>query len=135
MSRRSARALRQKVMLPLLAIGILSAVVIGVLAYFSIEAQLVRQLRYRAVQIIDTVSVGSESLDEIKELQHSVLAMSVSPDTSLIIVVDQNQRIIAASRSNLIDRQANGDPKLDSAADISRVITTKERFPRAYQRH
>ena len=128
MSRRSARALRQKVMLPLLAIGILSAVVIGVLAYFSIEAQLVRQLRYRAVQIIDTVSVGSESLDEIKELQHSVLAMSVSPDTSLIIVVDQNQRIIAASRSNLIDRQANGDPKLDSAADISRVITTKERF-------
>jgi len=115
-------------MLPLLAIGILSAVVIGVLAYFSIEAQLVRQLRYRAVQIIDTVSVGSESLDEIKELQHSVLAMSVSPDTSLIIVVDQNQRIIAASRSNLIDRQANGDPKLDSAADISRVITTKERF-------
>ena len=128
MSKRSPRALRQKVMLPLLAIGILSAVVIGVLAYFSIEAQLVRQLRYRAVQIIDTVSVGSESLDEIKELQHSVLAMSVSPDTSLIIVVDQNQRIIAASRSNLIDRQANGDPKLDSAADISRVITTKERF-------
>ena len=45
MSRRSARALRQKVMLPLLAIGILSAVVIGVLAYFSIEAQLVRQSR------------------------------------------------------------------------------------------
>jgi len=128
MSKRSPRALRQKVMVPLLAIGILSAVVIGVLAYFSIEAQLVRQLRYRAVQIIDTVSVGSESLDEIKELQHSVLAMSVSPDTSLIIVVDQNQRIIAASRSNLIDRQANSDPKLDSAADISRVITTKERF-------
>ena len=95
-------------MLPLLAIGILSAIVIGLMAYFSIEAQLMRQLRYRAVQIIDTVSVGSESLDEIKELQHVVLAMSVSPDTSLIIVVDQNQRIIAASRSNLLDRQANG---------------------------
>jgi len=98
MSKRAPRALRQKVMLPLLAIGILSTVAIGVMAYLSIEAQLMRQLRYRAVQIIDTVSVGSESLDEIKELQHSVLAMSVSPDTSLIIVVDQNQRIIAASR-------------------------------------
>ena len=47
-----------------------------------------RQLRYRAVQIIDTISVASESLDEIKELQHVVLAVSVSPDTSLIIVVD-----------------------------------------------
>jgi signal transduction histidine kinase/DNA-binding response OmpR family regulator len=128
MSQRAPRALRQKVMLPLLAIGILSAVAIGAMAYLSIEAQLMRQLRYRAVQIIDTVSVGSEGLDEIKELQHSVLAMSVSPDTSLIIVVDQNQRIIAASRSNLIDRQANSDPKLDSAADIGRVITTKERF-------
>ncbi len=98
------------------------------MAYFSIEAQLMRQLRYRAVQIIDTVSVGSESLDEIKELQHFVLAMSVSPDTSLIIVVDQNQRIIAASRSNLIDRQANSEPQLHSAADIGRVITTHERF-------
>jgi len=128
MSRRSARALRQKVMLPLLAIGILSTVAIGVMAYLSIEAQLMRQLRYRAVQIIDTVSVGSESLDEIKELQHSVLAMSVSPDTSLILVVDRNQRIIAASRSNLIDRQADSDSKLESAADIARVIATKERF-------
>jgi len=128
MSKRAPRALRQKVMLPLLAIGILSAVAIAVMAYLSIEAQLMRQLRYRAVQIIDTVSVGSEGLDEIKELQHSVLAMSVSPDTSLIIVVDQNQRIIAASRSNLIDVQANSDPKLDSAVDIGRVITTKERF-------
>src|SRR5262245_20141220 len=128
MSERAPRPLRTKVMLPLLAIGILSAAVIGAMAYFSIEAQLVRQLRYRAVQIIDTVSVGSEGLDEIKELQHSVLAMSVSPDTSLIIVVDQNQRIIAASRSNLIDRQVSADPKLHSAADIGRVITTKQRF-------
>ena len=128
MSPRAPRPLRQKVMLPLLAIGILSAAVIGLLAYFSIEAQLMRQLRYRAVQIIDTVSVGSESLDEIKELQHVVLAMSVSPDTSLIIVVDHNQRIIAASRSNLIDRPANGQPNLHSAVDIGRVITTHERF-------
>ena len=128
MSKRAPRPLRQKVMVPLLAIGILSAIVIGLMAYFSIEAQLMRQLRYRAVQIIDTVSVGSESLDEITELQHVVLAMSVSPDTSLIIVVDQNQRIIAASRSNLIDRQANGQPQLHSAADIARVITTRERF-------
>jgi signal transduction histidine kinase/CheY-like chemotaxis protein len=128
MSERAPRPLRQKVMLPLLAIGILSAIVIGLMAYFSIEAQLMRQLRYRAVQIIDTVSVGSESLDEITELQHVVLAMSVSPDTSLIIVVDQNQRIIAASRSNLLDRQANGQPQLHSAADIGRVITTRERF-------
>jgi signal transduction histidine kinase/PleD family two-component response regulator len=128
MSQRAPRALRQKVMVPLLAIGILSAVAIGMMAYLSIEAQLMRQLRYRAVQIIDTVSVGSEGLDEIKELQHSVLAMSVSPDTSLILVVDQNQRIIAASRSNLIDRQVSADPKLHSAADIARVITTKQRF-------
>jgi len=128
MSNRAPRPLRQKVMLPLLAIGVLSAVAIGVMAYFSIEAQLMRQLRFRAVQIIDTVSVGSESLDEIKELQHVVLAMSVSPDASLIIVVDHNQRIIAASRSNLIDRQANAQPQLHSAADIARVITTKERF-------
>jgi len=128
MSTRAPRPLRQKVMLPLLAIGLLSAAVIGVMAYFSIEAQLMRQLRYRAVQIIDTVSVGSESLDEIKELQHIVLAMSVSPDTSLIVVVDQNQRIIASSRSNLIDRPANAQPHLHSAADIARVITTHERF-------
>jgi signal transduction histidine kinase/CheY-like chemotaxis protein len=128
MNKRAPRALRQKVMLPLLAIGILSAVAIGVMAYLSIEAQLMRQLRFRAVQIIDTVSVGSESLDEIKELQHVVLAMSVSPDTSLIVVVDQNQRIIAASRSNLIDRQADAQPQLHSAVDIGRVITTRERF-------
>ena len=128
MSERAPRPLRQKVMVPLLAIGILSAVAIGVMSYFSIETQLMRQLRYRAVQIIDTVSVGSESLDEIKELQHVVLAMSVSPDTSLIVVVDQNQRVIAASRSNLIDLQANSDPRLHSATDMSRVITAHERF-------
>ena len=74
MSERATRPLRYKVMLPLLAIGILSAAVIGVCSYLSIEAQLMRQLRYRAVQLIDTVSVGSESLDEPKELQHVVLA-------------------------------------------------------------
>ncbi|MGH8237163.1 MAG: response regulator [Steroidobacteraceae bacterium] len=128
MSAQAPRPLRQKVMVPLLAIGILSAVAIGAMAYLSIEAQLMRQLRYRAVQVIDTVSVGSESLDEIKELQHFVLAMSVSPDTSLIVVVDQNQRIIAASRSNLIDRQVDSEPQLHSAADIGRIITTHERF-------
>ena len=128
MSERAPRPLRQKVMVPLLAIGVLSAVAIGVMSYLSIEAQLMRQLRYRAVQIIDTVSVGSESLDEIKELQHVVLAMSVSPDTSLIVVVDQNQRVIAASRSNLIDLQANTDPRLHSATDMSRVISAHERF-------
>ncbi len=128
MSERTPRPLRQKVMVPLLAIGILSAVAIGVMSYLSIEAQLMRQLRYRAVQIIDTVSVGTESLDEMKELRHVVLAMSVSPDTSLIVVVDQNQRVIASSRSNLIDLQANSDPRLHSAADMSRVITAHERF-------
>ena len=87
-----------------------------------------RQLRYRAVQLIDTVSVGSESLDEPKELQHVVLAVSVSPDTSLIIVVDANQRIIAASRSNLIDRQADRDPSMHTAVDLQRVIGGHERF-------
>jgi len=128
MSERTARPLRYKVMLPLLALGILAAAGIGVLSYLSIEAQLMRQLRYRAVQLIDTVSVGSESLDEVKELQHVVLAVSVSPDTSLIIVVDANQRIIAASSSNLIDRQANRDPRLHTAVDLQRVIGGHERF-------
>ncbi len=128
MSERSSRPLRYKVMLPLLALGILAAAGIGVLSYLSIEAQLMRQLRYRAVQLIDTVSVGSESLDEVKELQHVVLAVSVSPDTSLIIVVDANQRIIAASSSNLIDRQADRDPRLHTAVDLQRVIGGHERF-------
>lgn len=128
MSERATRPLRYKVMLPLLALGILSAAVIGVFSYLSIEAQLMRQLRYRAVQLIDTVSVGSESLDEPRELQHVVLAVSVSPDTSLIVVVDANQRIIAASRSNLIDRQADRDPSLHTAVDLQRVIGGRERF-------
>ena len=128
MSERATRPLRQKVMLPLLAIGILSAIAIGVLAYMGIEAQLMRQLRYRAVQLIDTISVASESLDETKELQHVVLAVSVSPDTSLIIAVDANQRIIAASSSNLIDRQANRDPSMHNALDLGRVISGRERF-------
>jgi signal transduction histidine kinase/CheY-like chemotaxis protein len=128
MSERTSRPLRYKVMLPLLALGILAAAAIGVLSYLSIEAQLMRQLRYRAVQLIDTVSVGSESLDEAKELQHVVLAVSVSPDTSLIIVVDSNQRIIAASSSNLIDKQADRDPRLHTAVDLQRVIGGHERF-------
>jgi signal transduction histidine kinase/CheY-like chemotaxis protein len=128
MSERATRRLRYKVMLPLLALGILAAAAIGVVSYLSIEAQLMRQLRYRAVQLIDTVSVGSESLDEPKELQHVVLAVSVSPDTSLIVVVDANQRIIAASRSNLIDRQADRDPTTHTAIDLQRVIGGHERF-------
>jgi signal transduction histidine kinase/CheY-like chemotaxis protein len=128
MSERATRPLRQKVMLPLFAIGILAAIAIGVLAYMGIEAQLMRQLRYRAVQLIDTISVASESLDETKELQHVVLAVSVSPDTSLIIAVDANQRIIAASSSNLIDRQANRDPSMHNAVDLGRVISGRERF-------
>lgn len=129
-SSKTARALRYKVMMPLLAIGILAAVAIGVLTYTSIEAQLMRQLRYRAIQHIDTISVASESLDEIEELQHLVLALSVSPDTSLILVVDTNQRVIAASRSNFLGRQADREPHLHTAADLSRVIRGRERFVR-----
>jgi signal transduction histidine kinase/CheY-like chemotaxis protein len=125
---KTTRTLRHKVMLPLLAIGISAAIVIGILAYISIEAQLMRQLRYRVVQLIDTVSVASESLDGIKELQHVVLAMSVSPDTSLIVVVDDQQRVLAASRSNLIGRQADREPQMHTAADLGAVISGEERF-------
>jgi signal transduction histidine kinase/CheY-like chemotaxis protein len=128
MSERATQPLRTKVMLPLLAIGILAAIGIGVLAYLSIEAQLMRQLRYRAVQLIDTISVATESLDETKELQHVVLAVSVSPDTSLIVAVDANQRIIASSRSNLIDRQADREPLLRGAVELNRVVNGRERF-------
>ena len=128
MSKSAFRPLRQKVMAPLLALGVLAAVAVGIIAYFSIEAQLMRQLRYRAVQIIDTVSVATESMDEDKELQHIVLAASVSPDTSLIVVVDANQRIIAASRSNLIDRQAGSQPSVGHATELDRVINGHERF-------
>jgi signal transduction histidine kinase/DNA-binding response OmpR family regulator len=128
MSKRASRPLRQKVMVPLLALGVLAAVAVGVIAYFSIEAQLMRQLRYRAVQIIDTVSVATESMDEQKELHHIVLAASVSPDTSLIVVVDRNQRIISASRSNLIDRLAGSEPSVGHASELDRVINGHERF-------
>ena len=128
MSKRASRPLRQKVMVPLLALGVLAAVAVGVVAYFSIEAQLMRQLRYRAVQIIDTVSVATESMDEEKELHHIVLAASVSPDTSLIVVVDRSQRIISASRSNLIDRQAGSEPSVGHSTELDRVINGHERF-------
>ncbi|HET9445875.1 MAG TPA: histidine kinase dimerization/phospho-acceptor domain-containing protein [Steroidobacteraceae bacterium] len=128
MSKRASRPLRQKVMAPLVALGVLAAVAVGIVAYFSIEAQLMRQLRYRAVQIIDTVSVATESMNEEKELQHIVLAASVSPDTALIVVVDRNQRIVAASRSNLIDRQAGSEPSVGHATELDRVINGHERF-------
>jgi signal transduction histidine kinase/CheY-like chemotaxis protein len=128
MSERTSRPLRQKVMVPLLALGALAAVAVGVVAYFSIEAQLMRQLRYRAVQIIDTVSVATESMDEEKELHHIVLAASVSPDTSLIVVVDRSQRIISASRSNLIDRLAGSEPSVGHSTELDRVINGHERF-------
>jgi signal transduction histidine kinase/PleD family two-component response regulator len=128
MSKRASRPLRQKVMAPLLALGLLAAVAVGVVAYFSIEAQLMRQLRYRAVQIIDTVSVATESMDEEKELHHIVLAASVSPDTALIVVVDRDQRIISASRSSLIDRQAGSEPSVGQSTQLDRVINGHERF-------
>ena len=128
MNERTSRPLRSKVMLPLLALGILAAAGIGVLSYLSIEAQLMRQLRYRAVQMIDTVSVGSESLDQVRELQHVVLAVSVSPDTSLIVVVDSNQRIIAASSSNLIDRQADRERCHESGAHGNSLRGDDDRF-------
>jgi signal transduction histidine kinase/DNA-binding NarL/FixJ family response regulator len=127
MMSRKVSALRNKVMLPLLIIGVVAAVGIGALAYFSIEAQLMRQLRYRAIQLIDTVSIATESLDRREELQHVVLAISVSPDTSLIVLVDRNQRIIAASRSNLIDRQVNRGDEY-SFADLDAVMDERKRF-------
>ncbi len=116
-------------MAPLAIIGVVAAIGIGVFAYSSIEAQLMRQLRYRAIQLIDTIAIAGESLDDLKELQHVVLAMSVSPDASLIVLVDQNQRIIAASRSNLIDRQADREHAY-YAADLEAVSKGRERFVR-----
>lgn len=126
---KATRPLRHKVMTPLLVIGISAAIAIGLFAYLIIEAQLMRQLRYRAVQLIDTISVAGESLDDLRELRHVVLAMSVSPDTSLIVLVDKDQRIIAASRSNLIDRRANQEYG-HSAADLEAVISGRKRFIR-----
>ncbi|MGH8176071.1 MAG: ATP-binding protein [Steroidobacter sp.] len=129
MASKIARPLRRKVMAPLAIIGVVAAIGIGVFAYSSIEAQLMRQLRYRAIQLIDTIAIAGESLDDLKELQHVVLAMSVSPDASLIVLVDKNQRIIAASRSNLIDRQANLEHAY-YAADLEAVSKGRERFVR-----
>jgi signal transduction histidine kinase/ActR/RegA family two-component response regulator len=114
--------------MPLLAIGVAAASGIGLLAYFIVEAQLMKQLRYRAVQLIDTVSVASESLDDESELQHFVLAASVSPDARLIVVVDKDRRIIAASRSNMIGRSADQDPQLHSLSHLDAVITGRQRF-------
>jgi signal transduction histidine kinase/CheY-like chemotaxis protein len=114
--------------MPLLAIGVAAASCIGLLAYFIVEAQLMKQLRYRAVQLIDTVSVASESLDQESELQHFVLAASVSPDARLIVVVDKDRRIIAASRSNMIGRSADQDPQLHSMSHLDAVITGRQRF-------
>jgi signal transduction histidine kinase/CheY-like chemotaxis protein len=114
--------------MPLLAIGVAAASCIGLLAYFIVEAQLMKQLRYRAVQLIDTVSVASESLDQESELQHFVLAASVSPDARLIVVVDKDRRIIAASRSNMIGRSADQDPQLHSLSHLDAVITGRQRF-------
>src|SRR5688572_13106359 len=125
----AARPLRHKVMTPLLVIGISAVVAVAVLAYVSIEAQLMRQLRYRALQLIDTVSVAGESLDDPEELQHAVLAMSESPDTSLIVLVDQHNRIIAASRTNLIDRLVNPQ-YVPNAVGFEDILSGRKRFVR-----
>ncbi len=120
-------SLRHKVMTPLLVIGAVAVIAIGVLAYFSIEAQLMRQLHYRAIQLIDTVSVAGENLDQVSELQRVVLAMSESPDTSLILLVDEHQLIIAASHSNLIDQQANQEHG-PAVSSLEAVISGRKRF-------
>jgi signal transduction histidine kinase/AmiR/NasT family two-component response regulator len=126
---KAPRPLRHKVMTPLLIIGVSAVIAIALFAYISIEAQLMRQLRYRALQLIDTVSVAGESLDQPWELQHVVLAMSEAPDTSLIVLVDQHQRIIASSRSSLIDQQATQE-HVPNSAGLEDIISGRERFVR-----
>ncbi len=93
------RRLRQRVLLPLLAFGLILSVIVGVVGYRLIEAQIMGQLRQRALQVVDAVSVVTESVDTPAELQRIVAAIGASPDLSLIVVTRlPDLHVVASNR-------------------------------------
>jgi signal transduction histidine kinase/AmiR/NasT family two-component response regulator len=126
-----ARPLRRKLMAPLLAIGVAAAIGVSALAYFVIEAQLMRQLRYRAMQLIDTISVAGESLTDEAELQRVVLAMSATPDVALIVVVDADGKVVASSRSSWIGLSSPPSDQSQLWTDLRAIVSGGDGFSHA----
>jgi signal transduction histidine kinase/ActR/RegA family two-component response regulator len=123
-----ARPLRRKLMAPLLALGVAAAIGVSLLAYFVIEAQLMRQLRYRAMQLIDTISVAGESLTDEAELQRVVLAMSATPDVALIVVVDADGNVVASSRTSWLGRSTPPSDQSQLWTDLLSVVSGGDSF-------
>jgi signal transduction histidine kinase/ActR/RegA family two-component response regulator len=122
------RPLRRKLMAPLFALGAVAAIGVSLLAYFVIEAQLMRQLRYRAMQLIDTISVAGESLSDEAELQRVVLAMGATPDVALIVVVDAAGKVVASSRMSWIGRSQPPGGQTQLWADLHKVVGGGDSF-------
>ena len=96
----SPRAVGFKVMAPLLLLGALLSILVAAVAFERVERQLLEQLRSRALQIGDMVSVATETLTEPYELQRMIGAFSASSDISLIVVVGgPDARVKSSSRS------------------------------------
>jgi signal transduction histidine kinase/ActR/RegA family two-component response regulator len=122
------RPLRRKLMWPLLALGGVAAIGVSLFAYFVIEAQLMRQLHYRATQLIDTISVAGESLTDEAQLQRVVLAMGATPDVALIIVVDADSKVVASSRTSWIGRSTPPGDQTQLWADLHKVVGGGDSF-------
>lgn len=106
------RAVGIKVMVPLLLLGVLTSILVAAITYARVERQLLEQLRSRALQIGDMVSVTTETLTEPYELQRMIGAFSASSDVSLIVVVGGPDALVkASSRAAWIGRPMRSTPE------------------------
>ena len=95
-----AQSLRQKLLLPLIFIGIVLAVGAIFFAHLRFEQLLVEKLAVRAELVANTVNYAAEGLSREGELQRIVTSLGAEKEVNLIFVVEGTTpaRILASNK-------------------------------------
>ena len=114
------KSLKYKILLPLIALGVVFAMVLILTAQFRFQQLLVEKLAVRAELLANTVNYAAEGLSRAGELQRIVTTLGAEREVNLILVVAATEpaRILATNKNVFLGKSLNN---LDNA-EIERSI-------------
>ncbi len=119
-------SLRRKLLVPLVAGGMLVALLATWAIYERSAAQLTEGLRRRAELVAHMVNYAAESVSRTGELQRIVSALGADEQmVEIVVVAGEPLRVLASTRQAWLDLPLDRLPARDGADQLARVIRSR----------
>ncbi len=119
--------LRQKILLPLLALGSFVVFGLGVWMYHNYQQRLSDELLTEASTLANAINAAAETVSSTGELQRIVNSLAAERDVNLIIVVaGPESRVIASSRQAWRGKTLQELPSALTVSDLMLALKTRE---------